>query len=438
MKFLAGTLALASLAFAAEPLGPLAPREDRVSYDGYHVYRLRAETPAAIEALEARLEGYPSMHSRDTLEVAVPPSEVRRFEALGLEARLMSSDLGQQMREEAIAPVYRRDLERRGDLPDLSWFQTYHPYDDHLDFWDDLVEAFPNNSKKINLGPSYEGRDIYAYHLWGDEGDDEQKPALLWHGTVHAREWISTMVVEYLTWKIINGYKTGDPEIKSVLDTYSLHIVPFHNPDGFVYTQTTQRLWRKNRQPRRNTTCIGTDNNRNWNFQWYAEPPEGSVSTNPCAETFKGRCPGDTPENVAVSALSHQLAARPAGIRSYVDWHSYSQLILTPWGWSCEPEDLPVTLPRMLEVANGVAGAIYANSGKNYTVGPACEVLYSSSGTGRDFHHGATHADHSWTLELRPATAREGGFVLPPAQILETVEEQWAGQRWLFKNVKDN
>ncbi|CRK20185.1 hypothetical protein BN1708_017785, partial [Verticillium longisporum] len=142
---------------------------------------------------------------------------------------------------------------------------------------------------------------------------------------------------------------------------------------GFAYTQTTNRLWRKNRQPRRNTTCIGTDNNRNWNYQWYFEPAEGSVSPDPCSESFKGRCPGDTPENVAVSALSRKLAEGPHGIRSYIDWHSYSQLILTPWGWSCDAADLPATLPRMREVGQGTAAAIKASSGRNYTVGPACE-----------------------------------------------------------------
>lgn len=194
MKLLAGTLALASLAAAAEPLGPLAPREEPISYDGYHVFRVRAEHPSEIEAIEARLDGYPVMHSRDTLEVAVPAHEIRAFEALGFDAQLMSRDLGAQIRDESRAPTYRRDLHKRGDLPDLSWFDSYHPYDDHLDFFDDLVEAFPDNSEKVYLGPSYEGRDIHAFHLWGDEGEDEEKPVILWHGTVHAREWISTAV----------------------------------------------------------------------------------------------------------------------------------------------------------------------------------------------------------------------------------------------------
>ena len=42
-----------------------------------------------------------------------------------------------------------------------------------------------------------------------------------------------------------------------------------------------------------------------------------------------------------------------AGIRSFIDFHSYSQLILTPWGFSCDP--LPESIDRMLEAAAGTA-----------------------------------------------------------------------------------
>lgn len=136
-----------------------------------------------------------------------------------------------------------------------------------------------------------------------------------------------------------------------------------------------------------------------------------------------------------MSALSTELAATGGGIRSFIDWHSYSQLILTPWGWSCDEEDLPDTLDRMVEVGEGVAAAIRDNSGEEYVVGPACEVLYFSTGTGRDHHHGALNATHSWTLELRPASPEEGGFVLAPEEIWPTVKEQWAGQLWMLNEV---
>ncbi|KAM0330645.1 hypothetical protein ACHAQA_003595 [Verticillium albo-atrum] len=421
MKFLGAALALSG--FAAAATGPIARApEAKVSYDNYHIYRIRAETPRDIEDIEGRLASFHSVHSADALEVAIPPNEVRSFEDMGFDFTLLTRDMGKQIRDEAEHPVtYKRSLDKRGELPDLSWFDSYHSYNDHLQYWDDLVEAFPENSEKITLGPSYEGRDIHAFHLWGGEGKKGDKPVI---------------VVEYLAYQLIDGYKAGDKNVTSFFDEYDFWLVPFHNPDGFVYTQTNNRMWRKNRQPRRNTTCIGTDNNRNWNYQWYFEPEEGSVSPDPCAESFKGRCPGDTPENVAVSALSQKLAEGPHGIRSFIDWHSYSQLILTPWGWSCDPADLPKTLPRMREVGQGTAAAIKAVSGRNYTVGPACEVLYFSTGTGRDFHHGAAGASHSWTLELPPANARDGGFILPPAQIWPTVKEQWAGQLYLLNEVR--
>lgn len=204
---------------------------------------------------------------------------------------------------------------------------------------------------------------------------------------------------------------------------------------GFVYTQTTDRMWRKNRQPRENTTCLGTDGNRNWPFQWDAEPPEGGSTPDPCGQTYRGEAPGDTPENQVITALSDKLGATEGGIRSYIDFHSYGHLVLTPWGFSCEPEVLPPTLPRMVEVARDFADGIASFNGTEYESGPGCEILYFSTGNSRDYHHGVHGADHSWTVELSPGSASEGGFVLPPERIWQVVQEQWAGQLVLLKEI---
>lgn len=261
MKFTASAIALAAVA-AASP-GP----EAAVSYDGHHVYRIQAATPRDIEHIEHRFARYPSVHSADALELVIPPRDIAAFEEeLGRDATLLSVDLGAQIRAESSPEhnTYRRRKRGSGTLPDLTWFDSYHPYDDHLGWWDDVQAAFPDNSEKITLGQSYEGRDMYGFHFWGDEGESSEKPIIYWHGTVHAREWISTMVVEYLTYQLVDGYKSGEGNATSFLNHYDFWIVPFHNPDGFVYTQTNNRLWRKNRQPRSNATCTGTDLNRNW------------------------------------------------------------------------------------------------------------------------------------------------------------------------------
>jgi zinc carboxypeptidase len=82
-------------------------------------------------------------------------------------------------------------------LPDLSWFDSYHAYDDHKQFFLDLNAAFPNNSEIFTAGESYEGRDIYGIHFWGKDGKDA-KPVISWHATVHAREWAAAPVSDHI------------------------------------------------------------------------------------------------------------------------------------------------------------------------------------------------------------------------------------------------
>ena len=61
-----------------------------------------------------------------------------------------------------------------------------------MEWWHELQESFPENSNWTSTGTSYEGRDLFGVHLWGADGPG--KPAVIYHGTVHAREWITAMV----------------------------------------------------------------------------------------------------------------------------------------------------------------------------------------------------------------------------------------------------
>lgn len=194
MRVLATLALLVPAVLASSPVG-LEQRGAQVSYDGYHVYSIRAADRQEANFLERRFATYHTqVSSRGEFEVAIPPSEARSFSDLGLDARLLSDDLGAQIRQEDKPPVYKRELHARGELPDLSWYDTYHAYEDHLQYWDDLVAAFPHNSKKFDIGTSYEGRTIHAFHFFGEKGETGTKPIILWHSTVHAREWITTLV----------------------------------------------------------------------------------------------------------------------------------------------------------------------------------------------------------------------------------------------------
>ena len=204
---------------------------------------------------------------------------------------------------------------------DITWFNSYHAYADHLTFLTQLVAAHPSNAEIVSVGKSLEGRTITGIHFWGTA---KGKPAVLLHGTVHAREWIGTMVTEYFAYNLLTNYST-DSAIKALVDKYDFYILPIVNPDGFVFTQSSNRLWRKNRQTTSGSTCLGHDINRNWNFKWSTT---GGASTNPCAEDFKGLSAADAPETQVLQAFSNKLSSS-GGLKLFIDYHSYSQLFMT-------------------------------------------------------------------------------------------------------------
>jgi hypothetical protein len=168
---------------------------EKVSYDGYKVFRVK--TQGHGQAVEEKLSGLtydqwinvPGSH----IDISVAPEEIAAFEALNLEFEVMHEDLGASIKVEttSIGKKHKRDVN------DPAWFNDYHSYADHIQYFRDLQALFPNNSEIISAGRSYEGRDIFGIHLWGSSGPG--KPAVLYHGTVHAREWIAAPVSQPVT-----------------------------------------------------------------------------------------------------------------------------------------------------------------------------------------------------------------------------------------------
>lgn len=187
-------------------------------------------------------------------------------------------------------------------------------------------------------------------------------------------------------------------------------------------------MWRKNRQPRPKNAddqkCLGTDINRNWKYGWDSNPQ--GASTNPCEETYRGEKPSDTPENQGLDKLVRQLRDGP-GIQLYIDWHSYGQYILSPYG-NHETMYAP-ELGKWTKLAALASQAIRGGtkSRTTFTFGPSGAVLYPTTGSSTDYIYKVGGAKFSYTIELRDTGDR--GFILPVEQIRPAAEEQWAGQK---------
>ncbi|KAF4506597.1 hypothetical protein G6O67_006665 [Ophiocordyceps sinensis] len=413
-------LAAASWAAAAPP-----PTPTRVSYDGFKVFRVPVGGSAQrVNNVVARLGldvWQPASRKGAFADIEVPPAKLDNFgrAMAGLELLTMHDDLGRSIADEASFDVYAE-----GSAND-TWFDSYHPYEAHLQWLQALQAKHPNNSDVVSSGFSFEGNAITGIHLYGSGGKG-RRPAVVFHGTVHAREWIASKVVEYFAYSLLSGYE-GDAEIRGFVDKYDFYLFPIVNPDGFKFSQNTNRMWRKNRQTSSQGNCFGRDINRNWPYKWNGP---GS-STNPCAEDYRGESENDAPETKSLTAFLQQVK-QAQGLKLYIDYHSYSQLFMTPYGYTCD--GVPPNNDELQSLAGGAVEAIRSVHGLEFGYGPICSTIYRTAGSSVDYVNDVVKSDYSFTSELRD-TGRYG-FILPADQIVPSGDEAFAGVKYLLQNMK--
>lgn len=182
-------LPLIHLTLAILASGAAIQKPGTVSYDGYKVFRVK--TKGRPELVTERLSTITydewSNANGQHIDISLAPDQIPAFLELGLDHHCMHENLGHSIASEsATNTVWKRQID------DLGWYDSYHPFDDHRQYLEDIHAAHPNTSEMVSSGTSVEGRDILGIHLWGADGPG--KPAVLWHGTVHAREWITAMV----------------------------------------------------------------------------------------------------------------------------------------------------------------------------------------------------------------------------------------------------
>ncbi|KLU82227.1 hypothetical protein MAPG_01302 [Magnaporthiopsis poae ATCC 64411] len=402
------------LALGLADAAAIEPRPAKVDYTGFRGLRVTLnEHTQEVEDKLTELVAHILNPGAKVLDVVVDPAKVDAVTEFAATADVVVEDVGALLaQEEHAAPLATRAV------PAESWFTAYHSYNDHLQFLRDLQAGFTSNSAIITAGTSVQGRTLTGIQIWGTGGRGS-KPAIVIHGTVHAREWISTMTTEYFAWQLLTKYNS-DASVKALVDKFDFYITPIVNPDGFVYTQTNDRLWRKNRQTVSGNSCAGRDINRNWPSSSWGMT--GGASTSPCSETYKGQAAGDSPENKGLVAQAQELRSG-RGIKLYLDIHSYGQYILWPYGHDCNFVDPAEETWR--SQASAAQAAIRAVSGTRYTIGNSCRVLYKTTGDSTGYFTGSAGTPSAFTYELRDTGTY--GFSLPASQIQPTVRETWAG-----------
>jgi hypothetical protein len=284
--------------------------------------------------------------------------------------------------------------------------------------------------------PSVEGRPVYLLRL-RTGGGDERRGVLVVGGT-HSRELMNPDAIIELAVDLFVSHANGSDityggltwsaaDIKLILETLDLWLVPCMNPDGREYVMNVNNMWRQNRRDNPGTGCDGVDLNRNCDILWGVT--EGA-SCNPCAEIYCGPEAFSEPET---RNIRNVLDTRR--VDCFIDVHSFSELVLWPWGHApsqtvdptkrfttlpsgtCAPIGVagyqeympPRDLQRFQTVGDRIVNAISSVRGRVYTSEPSI-ALYPTTGTQSDYAYSRHIADPSlrktygFTFETGPYT----------------------------------
>ncbi|XP_077489509.1 carboxypeptidase B-like isoform X2 [Amblyomma americanum] len=367
---------------------PTTDETTRVNYTGHRLVSVTATTAdhvALLSTLADRLRIDIWQHATDAGMPALlrlSPEVVAEFLATTSRSSLHVTT--------ACANLQAMIDNERKALRSTDYSTTATPrFDKYLNY-KAFKEALEQYGKKYDhvtytsIGRSYEGRDLIGVHLATQNETNET--------------------------------------IRNLLYKYEWRIYPVVNPDGYEFTHTTDRFWRKTRSRSiYSKICRGADANRNFDVGGFCKIKS---SPNPCTDTYCGDNAFSEPE---ARAIRDALQAVQKRTEFYFSVHSFGQLWMFPYGYSRErvPE-----YNQLLNISLNAKEAIRRVHGSNYTVGPISTTLYGVSGTSVDWAYEYAGVTKSFVLELRPAfsqTTGNLGFILPVEDILPTVQETWEG-----------
>ncbi len=285
--------------------------------------------------------------------------------------------------------------------------KTIAGYRTYTDLYNELVSiqaAHPSICKIYDVGDTrgkeYTGTAYanYKHEIWAMKISDnvaveEDEPCIFYMGTHHAREPIALEVAMYILNYIVNNYGI-DPAITNSVNSKQIWFIPLVNPNGHkIVIDEVDVWWRKNIRDNNSNSTIdagtsdGVDLNRNYSWAWGGE----GTSTDPTDITYCGPSGFSEPETMAMKNVidQHHFVAG-------ITYHSYSELVLYPYGYAIDPYAPDNTSLQALAVS--MANTIPAAGGGYYTPEKS-SGLYPASGTTDDYAYGE-HGVFCYTIEM--------------------------------------
>jgi len=392
----------------------------KTNYEGYQVLRTSELTPEASALLRElqlttnRLDFWQEPVTGRTTDINSPPELLAGLKEMlaskGVDVSTMIEDVEKLIQE--TTPV--KSTKSEGKRYAMNW-DDYQDHDTLNEFIEALADA-NDFASIIPIGQSYEGRDMKVLAITKAGAG---APSVFLESGIHAREWVSPAVATYVVRQLVEEY-ADHPDY---IDKINWYFLPSANPDGYAYTFTDDRLWRKTRSDSGSSSgCKGVDPNRNWGFHW----GESGVSFDKCSEVYCGEEAFSEIEMQNIRDFVQTLDPVPV-----LGWcfHSYSQLWLWPYGYDYGA--YPENYKEIQQLAIDASDALYEVHGTIFDPINSAD-LYPAAGAADDWYK-SIGMRYVFTTELRD-TGRYG-FVLPKDQIIPSGEEMWAGFETVVNKV---
>jgi len=394
--------------------------EERKSYEGYQVWDVLPKTAEDVKYL------HNLMITTDWLDfwqepsrmggnvtIMVPPMRVSHLEAL-LDQQHLSYFHSINNVKEILEPMWE-EIDARNKAGRVFNIDDFNTLSDIYGWMLDLATRCRGGltCQVYSVGNSHQGNPILVFRMYQATAN---RRAYWIDATIHAREWIAPATVL----KVIEALALGtNAEATRLTNSYDWYIMPVMNPDGYDYTWSNERLWRKNRRQLPGTICIGTDLNRNFNFRWGTD----GVSHQPCSDIYCGPSGGSEPETQHVQ---NELRRLGPNLLASVTVHSYGNMWMFPWGNTVNHAGQTCQLADdhndMMAVAEVTANAIQSTYGTTWLRGNSCVVIYETSGGTDDYAKGVAGIKYAFCPELRG-----NSFIIPAAQIQLSYTEFFHG-----------
>jgi len=331
------------------------------------------------------------------LNITATPDEIAKIEQLGFKAERQDS----MPRAADATPL---------DFPSAD--SNYHNFNEMTAEINQAVTDHPNVLSKRIIGTSYEGREMVALKISDNVATDEDEPEILFTHHQHAREHLTVEMALYILREFTDKYGT-DSRITDLVNSREIWIIPDLNPDGGEWDirNGSYSGWRKNRQPNSGSSNVGTDLNRNWPYQWGCC---GGSSGSTSSETYRGPSPSSAPEvtNV-INFVRSRIVGGEQQIKTNIDFHTYSELVLWPFGYTYNE-----TAPGMTQTEYNTFATLGQQMAatNNYTAEQASD-LYITDGSIDDWLWGDQRI-YSYTFEMYPASASGLNGFYPPDEVI--------------------